>query len=139
MPTKAETADREAARILLRGILKPGDTILCNLRHVSRSGMLRVIDLHVIKDGDMQWIGALAARAIGEKYDRKSDGIRVGGCGMDTGFHLVSTLSHYLYPEGFECIGEGCPANDHSNGDRDRTPHMHTGGAGAYALRHRWL
>ena len=137
-PTKAELADREDARATLRAFMPPGTVVLCTLRHVSRSGMLRLIDLHVMRDGELQWIGSTAARAIGEKYDRQRDGIKVGGCGMDMGFHLVSTLSHYLYPQGFACIGETCPANDHSNGDRDRTPHTHPQ-AGAYALRHRWL
>lgn len=37
----------------------------------------------------------------------------------------------------FECIGHGCPSNDHCNGDRDYTPHHHN--SGGYALKHRWL
>lgn len=67
---------------------------------------------------------------------------------MDMAFAVVTTLSHYLYPDGFECIGQselqgirghGCPANDHMNGDRDYSPHMHSKGAGAYAIRHEWI
>jgi len=91
---------------------------------------------------------------------------------MDMGFHLVSTLSYYLYPEGFGCTGKSegrdrCPSNDHSNGDRDYTPHTqkqigwatcdaccdpgttsiltgcaahsHWHKSGDYALRHSWM
>jgi hypothetical protein len=54
-------------------------------------------------------------------------------------------LSYALYPKGFTCLGDGgehrrqrCPANDHSNGDRDYSPHQHPQ-AGGYALRQEWL
>jgi len=42
-----------------------------------------------------------------------------------------------LFSGGFTCPGKDCPSNDHSNGDRDYTPHMHTDPG--YALRQRWL
>jgi hypothetical protein len=61
----------------------------------------------------------------------------MGGCGMDMGFAAVYGLSYALFGKGFECTGPNCPANDHSNGDRDYTPHMHSDGG--YALKHRWL
>jgi hypothetical protein len=68
---------------------------------------------------------------------------------MDMGFALVHVLSYRLYPNGYGCIGEGCPSADHNNGDRDFTPHgtvvddfptthihWHRDG---YALKQRWL
>jgi hypothetical protein len=59
------------------------------------------------------------ARVLGEpEASNRSggpDGIKVGGCGMDMGFHLVYNLSYALWPAGFECIGPDCPANDHVN------------------------
>lgn len=51
------------------------------------------------------------------------DAVKMGGAGMDMGFALVHSLSYALFPDGFGCIGDGCPSNDHSNGDRDYTPH----------------
>ena len=86
----------------------------------------------------------LVAQAIGAKLGKR-DGIIMGGCGMDMGFSLVYNLSSALFPDGFECIGKGddrgafsrCPSNDHTNGDRDYSPHKHSDGG--YALRHRWL
>jgi hypothetical protein len=31
------------------------------------------------------------------------------------GFALVYALGRKLYPDGFDCAGERCPSNDHSN------------------------
>ena len=56
---------------------------------------------------------------------------------MDMGFHLVYELSRALYPAGFVCSGDKCNSNDHSNGDRDHSPHQHQDGG--YALRCRWI
>ena len=132
--TKAQAAERLEAIEYLRGILPPGSTVYTVLRHVSRSGMYRSIDLYVLDVDEhghpgRRWISSYAARACGWKLDKR-DAIGAGGCGMDMGFHLVSTLSRVLYPDGFGCIGKGadesrtrCPSNDHSNGDRDYTPH----------------
>ena len=65
------------------------------------------------------------------------EGVPVSGCGMDMGFQIVYCLSSALYPDGFDCIGKDCLANDHFNGDRDYTPHRHNDGG--YALKQRWL
>jgi hypothetical protein len=126
--TKAQRAEAEEAAERLRGWLKPGDTVYCILRHCSRSGMQRVISLKQfttdpergISDGDLSWN---AARALGMRYDRQREGIVIGGVGMDMGFALVYDLAFTLWPNGFGCIGEGCPSNDHSNGDRNYQPH----------------
>lgn len=162
---KAKRMEADEAREELRKIIKPGDTVYCILRHVSRSGMQRVIDLHVMTtDADgrpwLRPIGPYAARAMGDRYDYKRNGIIASGCGMDMGFHLVYSLGYRLWPAGFGCIGEGCRSNDHSNGDRDYRPHMddtpqcseevgtdiprlrsyrHWHRDGGYALRHEWI
>lgn len=142
MPTSK--TDRDDALARLREWVEPGDELCTILRHVSRSGMSRVID--VIKWGDdechpgkqrVYGLGYNAAQAAGYSYDRDRNGVKIGGCGMDMGFQLVYTLSSALYPDGFECIGENCPSNDHSNGDRDYSPHHHKDGG--YAIRQRWL
>jgi hypothetical protein len=143
--------------------LVPGETIYTKLCHVSKSGMSRVIDLYVIRDNEplrISWsVGQLC-----EGYDRKYEGAKVHGCGMDTGFHLVYNLGMILFPNGYECIGSGCKSNDHSNGDRDYTvgkhkpigvglcPVCHHYGSdctgekashhhrdGGYAFNHRWF
>jgi hypothetical protein len=147
IPTAIE-AKAESARDLKK-LLKPGDTVKTILRHCSRSGMSRRISCVIARDGDVVDITWDVARAMGDpvkqsgKYVQDA-GLQVSGCGMDMGFHVVSTLSRILFPDGFECIGEDserhlhCPANDHANGDRDYTPHMHPN-AGDYAIRQAWL
>ena len=124
--------EREAAEALerLREWVKPGDTIWCVLRSVSRSGMMRVIDFQKFEaDGRHLSLGWNIAKALDMGYDRNREGVKVTGCGMDMGFHVVSNLGYALYPQGFGCIGRTedrqtwCPSNDHSNGDRDYTPH----------------
>lgn len=128
--------EREEARKRLLSSIKPGDTLFTVLRHVSSSGMSRDIDIYQIEstiaEPNVWWLSGLAAAAAG--FSRKGDAIRVSGAGMDMGYHLVYSLSRCLFPEGFGCIGETCPSNDHSNGD---AYHWHKDGG--YALRHRWI
>ena len=124
----------------LRDLLKPGDTVYTQLVHCARSGMYRTIDLYLIRNNEPLRITWGACQAIGARYDRNHEAMGMSGCGMDMGFAAVYNLSYVLFPEGHECIGKGCPSNDHSNGDRDYTSgagHMHRDGG--YALRHGWL
>lgn len=124
--TKAQKADQEAAREELRAMLKPGQKVYTILRHCSRSGMQRVIDLKIIdKDGDHLHIGPKAAIAMGDRYDYRRNGIVAGGCGMDMGFNLVYNLGSYLWPK-----GTGKP-HGRRNGEPDTS--------GGYALKHEWL
>jgi hypothetical protein len=141
MATRAQQQQMDTARAQLREILQPGDQVSTILRHVSASGMTRSISLIICSEGEPWDITYLAARAMGEKVDNYG-GIRIPGAGMDMGAHIVYSLARYLWPDGFDCIGDGdrahrCPSNDHHNGDRDYTPHRHEDGG--YALRHRWL
>lgn len=135
-------SSKEEARRQLLGMIKPGDTIYTILRHVSRSGMTRVIDLVLMPKRGTEETGPIsiatqAAEVTGNRLDRDRWGVKIGGCGMDMGFALVYNLSYQLFKDGFICVGEGCPANDHSNGDRDYTPHLHSNAG--YALRQHWM
>ena len=111
--------EQQEARERLRKYIKPGDTIYCILRHVSKSGLTRVIDLVKVEDGEILNIGYNAALALGWPYDRRREGVRVSGCGMDMGFHLVYSLAHALF-------------------SGDQTASERGEGAG-YSLTHRWL
>ena len=93
--------EQEQALTRLFALLQPGDTILTSLRHVSRSGMSRVIQLIAIKDNQLHYIGYNAAIVMGKKYDDKREGIVIGGCGMDMGFALVYDLSYRLFADGY--------------------------------------
>ena len=132
--TKAEKARQDEAREYLRSMIQPGGTVYTVLRHVSRSGMYRALDCYVMTDGEPLRVSYWVAKAIGFKYDRKHEAIGVGGCGTDVGFEVVYNLGRALFGAGFDCIGTGCPSNDHSNG-ADNAHHRD----GGYALRHRWM
>lgn len=150
MTRDAKNAVRQEAIGRLRAWIKPGDTIHVQMKHVSRSGMSRVIQVIKINcrpetdiDGkagtepEILYLGYNVAQALGMKYDRDREGVKIDGCGMDMGFAIVYDLSYALFKDGFDCVGERCPANDHNNGDRNYTPHRHSDPG--YALRHRWI
>ncbi len=136
---KKEIERQEAIQSLLKYV-KPGDTVYAILRHVSRSGMMRHISLKVHTPEGMQDITYLASKVLDDRI-ADDGGIKVGGCGMDMGFHLVYGLSYRLFrDQGFKCIGENCPANDHANPPypKRKVNGMVHSDAG-YALMHSWL
>lgn len=125
--TKAEgeAAMRAQALDRLHAILAPGDRVYCVLRHVSSSGMSRRISFYALKpDGPQLLDGYIAALGIGSR-SRKHDGLTVGGCGMDMGFHVVYSLGSAMWPQ-------GTPA---PHGSRNGEPDT----AGGYALKSEWL
>jgi hypothetical protein len=116
-----KAAMREQARTKLREILKPGDTVYCVLRSVSRSGMSRQIDFYA--EG-MEYLTGYVSEAC--DYPRHRCGpLKVGGCGMDMGFSVVYNLGAVLWPNGTP------EPHGRRNGDPDSS--------GGYALKHRWL
>lgn len=124
--------DQQHAIKSLKAILKPGDSVYTILKHVSKSGMSRDIDVVIVDGEDIKNISYWVACALDYKLNNR--GIRVGGCGMDMGFHLIYTLSSTLFSEGFDCIGDKCPSNDHVN--REDNNHHRDGG---YALIQKWI
>ena len=121
---KAESAKELEA---LRKVLKPGMEICTILRHVSRSGMMREISLKAIVNGQIIGLDYSASAILGWG---RGNGIKVSGCGMDMGFHLVYCLSRALYPAGFKLAKGAYGRNGDTSGyDKD----------GGYALRQRWI
>lgn len=138
--TKEEMAESLAT---LREIVKPGDTLYTVLRHVSSSGMYRVIDVYKIDcvngKAAKSWLSYHIARALGYRYDEKREAVGVGGCGMDMGFSIVYSVSSVLYRDGYKCLGAGCPSNSHVNQPqkpRIKNRYTHTDG---YAVLQAWL
>ena len=115
----------DEARNELRAILKPGDTVYTKLQHCSKSGMMRVIDLFVIRDNEPLRITWQACKATNTAYNEKHEGMRMDGCGMDMGFAAVYSLGYALWPKGTP------EPHGTRNGEQDSD--------GGYALKHRWL
>lgn len=140
--------------------IKPGDTIYTVLQHVSSSRMSRVINLFVIRNSERsgkpepRYIGQLTAKLLDHPWDYKHWGVKVGGCGMDMGFHLVYSLGRALFPQGFGeegyrvdgptirpltkekaalAVAKGWTFNGR-NGDRSGWDDD-----GGYALSHKWI
>lgn len=121
-----ESAIREQAKTDLRKLLKPGATVYTILNHKSASGMSRCISLAIGgKKGAIVKLDYLVATAKGEKIDNTHGGLKVGGCGMDMGFHLVYNMGRMLWPNGTK------KAHGTRNGQPDTD--------GGYALKHTWL
>jgi predicted HAD superfamily phosphohydrolase len=87
----------------LRELFPPGTEVRTVVKHVTRSGMGRVIDVLAIQQGKgsdpvrIVSVGHHVARVLDWSYDNDHGGVYVGGCGMDMCFHLVYTLSRALY------------------------------------------
>jgi hypothetical protein len=108
--------EKESARASLLNILakQENPTLYTNLKHVSSSGMSRDMKVLTVSDGQIidvtYYVGKLDIGTLKERNGQRV--IRVGGCGMDMGFHVVYTVSAVLY--GYE----------------ER---------GAYTIRHEWI
>lgn len=122
----AKEQAKQQALARLHELLQPGDTVYTICRHVSRSGMMRHIDVMVLRDGDYMRISHLVAAACDYRTN-DSGALKVTGCGMDMGFSVVYDLSYTMFPQGFE---ETRTVNgQEQKGKRD----------GGYAISQRWL
>jgi hypothetical protein len=92
-----EQTEREREIGYLRDTIKPGETIYTVLRHVSKSGMYRCVDLYHMVDNEPIRITWGACKATGIRYDRRHEAMGIGGCGMDVGFEAVYNLSITLF------------------------------------------
>lgn len=93
--------EQESAKEYLRSIFDGQERPVAytSLKWVSSSGMSRDMKVLVVVDNqilDITWY--VAKLDIGTLKERTGQRvIRVGGCGMDMGFHVVYTLSAVLY------------------------------------------
>jgi hypothetical protein len=84
---------------LLTYYVKEGAKVYTILRHVSTSGMSRDISLVIAQGDEIIDVTYYVAHALGDKLitSKGHRAIRVNGCGMDLGFHLVYNLSSVLF------------------------------------------
>lgn len=122
---EGEKARRAQALAHLRRMLKPGQKVFTFLNHVSSSGMSRSISVAIIHKGDLMKLDYWIAQAKGEHIDQKHGGLKVSGCGMDMGFHLVYGLGRMVWPNGTK------KPHGRRNGQPDTD--------GGYALNHVWF
>ncbi len=97
----------------LKQVLKRGDTVYTVLRHVSRSGMQRHIDVYVIRDNKPIHLSYHIAEVLDYKITGSS--IEIRDYATDMGVYIIYNLSVALF----------CP----KKWDKDA----------AYALKQEWL
>ena len=94
--------EQESAKEFLRKVFASQErpTAWTILKWVSTSGMSRDMKVCTQYEGrvvDITWYVAHAS-SVGQLRERNGQRVvRVGGCGMDMGFHLIYSLSLSLY------------------------------------------
>jgi hypothetical protein len=86
-----------AKKQLLEYYVNEGDTVYTVLRSVSSSGMSRTISLKVART---YFASVVLGWPLVEKNGSRA--LRVGGCGMDMGFHTVYSLASALFRDKYE-------------------------------------
>jgi len=132
--TKTEKAEqKEKAIEYLREYCPVGTRVFTVLRHVATSGMARWLDAYVMIDNEPIKITHLLGRAgIGGDWCDRRQALKVGGCGMDMGYHVVNCLSYALH--GYE--NEGLKEEENGRFISNPTPERYKAG---YTLDHRWM
>ncbi len=132
----------------LRERFRPGSTAGTALRHVSRSGMRRAINVYDLTDA-AAYLSPRVAVAADLDWSDRYEAITVDGCGMDMGFSIVYSLSGALY--GYASDGrtrrmqpavpltptERRRLTAWRKQERDRYHGANT--SGAYAISQRWI
>lgn len=106
MTTTTTTQARQEAQDTLRRILKPGDTVYTILRHVSRSGMQRRLDVYAL-DTDaegkpwMRYLSGIVSHATGLKFTAKGGaredcGIVIDGCGFSASGEIREAIERAI-------------------------------------------
>jgi hypothetical protein len=114
-----------SAKDHLLTILKPSNKVYTTVHKISSSGMSRTMGAYVVVGEEITCINWYIEK-LG-LFKRNDQGhLKVNGCGMDMGFHLVYNLGRVLFPEGFT----GYQRNGGKWG-RDQD--------GGYALKQVWL
>lgn len=122
-----------AAKQRLQELCPPGTTIWTRNVRVARSGMSAVIGVYIMQDNVPLDITSEVSDALGWAYVSDGGGVRVHGCGLDRGFHVVHTLSYAIHGatskgKGIEAANRGVPF--------EPNPENYRAG---YSLNHRWL
>ena len=112
---KYKNEEVEEAKKYLMDVLPVGATCYTQVTSVAKSGMSRKMKFFAVEGGEIINVTWHVAIALGDSVQSDRT-IRVIGCGMDMGFHMVYNLSRTLY--------------------RDIKTN---GGDSGYALKQRWL
>jgi hypothetical protein len=87
----------------LKEVFPVGCTAYTSLIDCSKSGMTRWIKVIKIEDNRPYFYSHAISTLLDCKHETRngSNCVRVKGCGMDMGFHLIYTLSSILHGDGY--------------------------------------
>ena len=97
--------EKEEARAYILSLLEGEDrpTAYTIIRSVSSSGMSRQISVKVVKENRLYDISFSVAKLLDYTLIQKAhNAVRVSGCGMDMGFHIISSLSRVLFGDDYK-------------------------------------
>ena len=83
----------------MRYNITPETKVIARVESVARSGMSRTISFYMIEGGELWNITGAIGEVTGHYRDRRTDGLRVRGCGMDT---VWNTLYIYACKRGWD-------------------------------------
>ena len=96
--SKKLSKERRAELVkFLRPFFGKNSLAYCSLKKCSNSGMYRHIQILATKKNRIYNLSYYVADLCGFKFKDDTCAVGVSGCGMDMGFHVVSTMSHFLY------------------------------------------
>ena len=124
---------KKQARQDLKKLIKPGTTVYVCQHHVSASGMLRIVDLYIIRHKKLMRITHKVCQATDMPYNTRHGGLDCGGIGMNMHFETVYALGTALFPQGL--VPAKCGRNSGRNGNDPNERDVD----GGYALRHETL
>jgi len=92
---------RQTAQDTLRRILPPGATVYTILRHVSRSGMRRRLDVYALDGSFMRYLSGLVSHATGLRFSAKGGaredcGIVIDGCGFSASGEIREAIERAI-------------------------------------------
>jgi len=94
--------DREEAANWFNKNVTAGDRLYCIIRHVSKSGMKRIISVNAIRNNEPIDISHAVAVLTDSAWDRDHYGVIVNGCDMDMCFGLVYDVAGAVFWDGYK-------------------------------------
>ena len=94
---KLSNERREELVKMLKSYFKKDSTAFCSLKSVSSSGGYRHIQILASKKNKIYNLSYYVAELCGFSWKENTSSVGVSGGGMDMGFHIVNTLSYYLF------------------------------------------
>lgn len=89
---------KEDAIAKLKEMIQPGDTIYTIVKHVSKSRQSRAISFYVVDSSrNILVIDYYMSLVLEVPFDKKNQGLKIQGDGMDMCWHTVTNLSHLIF------------------------------------------